>query len=250
MQSPMHAAAREYAADGHPVFPLQIGAKTPRIASWHTKATTDPGTIDAWWTHKPASNVAILCGDRADYKLAVLDVDAKHGGEIPSWAPETLKAHTPTGGWHLYYAVPIDSRVRNAVNIGGAATPGLDVRADSGYVVAPPSAIEHIESVPYQWDAKTPWATATIAAIDPALLLPKHLTDPLAGAHQRRFAYRDEVPVGERNVYLTSLAGYLYAQGESEGDVRDALQLEADSLGFNPRDGELAKIAKSVARYH
>lgn len=246
------SAALAYAADGHPVLPLHEGQKTPCLRRWQDRATTDARTIESWWTTHgygaAQRNVGILTGDRADYKLAVLDVDVKHGGSIPDWAPPTLTAHTPTGGYHLYYSVPVDSRVRNAVNIGGAAAPGLDVRADQGYVVAPPSVLDVPR--PYHWAAATPWETATIAAIDPALLLPVHMTSPELGARQRRFEWRDEVPVGERNAYLTSLAGHLYASGEDETGVLGELQRESDRLGFTPRADEVAKIARSVARYH
>ena len=248
MQTRFHAAARQYAAEGQPVFPLHPGQKTPRIGSWQTKATTNESTINAWWSRWPTANIGILCGDRAQYTLAVLDVDAKHGATIPSWAPATLTALTPTGGWHLYYTVPHNTLVRNAVNIRGEEQPGLDVRANAGYVVAPPSILEE-SMVEYEWDPSAPDAPV---AIDPTLLLPRHLREPDVFGRSR-WDHGDppsEVPVGERNAYLASLAGFLYNDGLTQGEVLDALLEEAERLHFTPRAGEIEAVARSIARYH
>lgn len=256
--SPFLAAALEYARAGSPVIPLHNGLKTPRVRRWPEVATIDEAQIRSWWAAWPRANVAIVTGDRHDHKLVVLDVDVKNGGAIPEWAPPTLTAQTPTGGWHLYFKVPLLSPVRNAVNIGGPEHPGLDVRADRGYVVAPPSVIITRRDVPppsnqfEQWFQPYTWLDERPPASldDPTPLLPAHLRGPSPEGARPRFEYRDDVPVGQRNNYLTSLAGHLFALGESREAVRDALEVEASDLDFSPRDGEIAQIVRSVARYH
>jgi hypothetical protein len=73
----------------------------------------------------------------------VLDVDPAHGGEASlaelvdahEALPATLEVRTGGGGRHLYFAHP-GVRVANSV---GALGPGLDVRGDGGYILAPPS---------------------------------------------------------------------------------------------------------------
>jgi hypothetical protein len=85
--------------------------------------------------------------------------------------------------------------------------------------------------------------------IDYDLLVPEDQKRDFTGL-RRTFEYRDEVPVGERNNYLTSLAGYLFAQGESYSEVLSQLRTEVESLSFSPRDGEVESIVRSISRYH
>jgi len=101
-------------------------------------ATTAEATITRWWTDTPDANIGIATG--AVSGLVVLDVDGEDGeaslaalerehGPLPA-TPTVLTGK----GRHLYFTypgVPVPNRVRVA--------PGLDVRGDGGYVVAPPS---------------------------------------------------------------------------------------------------------------
>jgi hypothetical protein len=76
----------------------------------------------------------------------VLDVDVKddraYGWDTldrlgKAILPETWIAHTPTGGTHIYFST-IDVDIGCSVGKGGLG-PGLDVRGEGGYVIAPPS---------------------------------------------------------------------------------------------------------------
>jgi hypothetical protein len=83
----------------------------------------------------------------------VLDVDPDHGGDASlktllhehSPIPEGLVVQTGSGGRHLYFAHP-GGIVRN--DTGRRLGPGLDVRADGGYVIAPPS--RHMSGAHYR----------------------------------------------------------------------------------------------------
>lgn len=56
--------------------------------------------------------------------------------------PPTLTSETPSGGEHRWFRAPCVP-VRNAAGrIAGRDAPGVDVRGDGGYVVAPPSTID------------------------------------------------------------------------------------------------------------
>jgi hypothetical protein len=112
-------------------------------------------------------------------------------------------------------------------------------------VVAPPSRVVGDHAGDYEW-----LTDGRPMPIDWKLLVPAHLRDPWAGGVRREFEWRDEVPVGERNNYLTSLAGHLFATGHPAEDVLSCLEGEATQLGFTPRSGEIAQIVRSVARYH
>lgn len=254
MQTCCLDAALEYARLGYRVIPLKPGTKVPDLRHWPEEASNDPDVVAAHFQASRARvsglwiepNVGIVTG----HGLAVLDIDTNHGGARPAWAVDTLTVRTPSGGLHLYYSV--DALVPNSV---GRIAPGVDVRGERGQVAAPPSVIllgpdghpNHVGSWSGNYELI---ADRPIQALDANLLIPADERQDYLGRPARRFEYRDEVPVGQRNNYLTSLAGYLFAQGESRADVLIDITREADGLGFTPRDGELASIARSVSRYH
>jgi putative DNA primase/helicase len=126
--------------------------KHPRVSAWQEVATTDPATVDAWWTEWPDANVSVVLG--AVTGMWAVDVDGRSGGfgsaseyEARSQFgfPRTLKATTGSGGWHLFYRVPPGVVVRNSTSI----LPGIDVRGEGGQVVAPPS--RHKSGGFYTW---------------------------------------------------------------------------------------------------
>jgi hypothetical protein len=150
----MLAAALDYASRGWLVLPLHDVArgvcscrdaarcdtpgKHPRIREWRKRATIDLGTILSWWQRWPTAGVGILTGQPSG--LVVLDVDPRHGGDDALWALEqqhgplsvTVEVVTGGGGRHIYFAhqSPLESFT---------LAPGLEVKADGTFVVAPPS---------------------------------------------------------------------------------------------------------------
>ncbi|GAA4209888.1 bifunctional DNA primase/polymerase [Actinocatenispora rupis] len=97
-------------------------------------ATTDPDRIRAMLTAVPRGLLAIRTGAVAG--LMVVDIDPDHGGAIDRdlMAP-TYTVATGSGGWHLYYAHPGGSVLSRRM----PGRHGIDIKADGGYVVAPPS---------------------------------------------------------------------------------------------------------------
>ena len=137
-------AALDYAARCWLVFPLKPGEKTPLTPHGFKDATRDPEQIRAWWTQHPEANVGIRTGSES--RLVVLDIDCHDGVDgAASLAtlqeefgplPPTLEVKTPSGGRHLYF-VHRDGEVKSRNGL----RPGLDLKADGGYVVAPPSVL-------------------------------------------------------------------------------------------------------------
>lgn len=164
--SAMLRAALNYAARGWRVFPVwgvrdagacrcgdpacpragkhPIGAAAPR--GLHD-ASSDALLVREWWAAHPEANIGIATGLAAG--LVVVDVDP--GGEESLAAleaeygrlPPTLEAATGRGR-HLYFVAP-GCRLRSRVGV----RPGLDVRGEGGYVVAPPS--RHASLASYEW---------------------------------------------------------------------------------------------------
>ena len=116
----------------HPYTPL-----APRGVK---NATTLAKDVERWFRDTEGSleplNIGIAAG--AASKLAILDVDPGHGGEVSLKkydVPKTLIVNTGGGGTHYYFKHP-GGDVRNSA---GKLGPGLDVRGSNGYVAAPPS---------------------------------------------------------------------------------------------------------------
>lgn len=126
-------------------------AKHPRVKHGVLEATTNEARILDWWNRWPESNIGIATGLVS--KIIVLDIDPARGGEVSladleakrgRFAP-TLECATGGGGRHLYFLHPGDKPMKNRVDL----LPGIDIRGDGGYVVAPPSV--HISGGLYKW---------------------------------------------------------------------------------------------------
>jgi hypothetical protein len=159
------ASALNYAANGWPVFVL--GRTKRPVANCHPcriagdehdprscdcltchgfyAASTDPHRIAAMLHAVPAGLLATRTG--AVSGLVVVDIDPAHGGTLDkSLMTPTATVATGGGGWHLYYrhpGVPVPSRP-----LPGRS--GVDIKADGGYVVAPPSRHPRTGR-PYRW---------------------------------------------------------------------------------------------------
>lgn len=128
------------------LFPLRRNSKKPAIDKWPQLATSDPAKLDRWFngTYK-GHNVAVATGQG----IVVLDVDTK--GDRPGLdslatldardLPQSYRVDTPSGGIHVYLAVPPDVHIPNRVDTL-EGFPGIDVRGENGYVAAPPSTID------------------------------------------------------------------------------------------------------------
>jgi len=127
-------------------------AKHPLTPNGCKDATTDPQTITNWWVETEGyPNVGIATG--AESGLVVGDVDISSGGmdSLAEWEkvhgpmPPTPTAQTGSGGLHYYFRYPTGTKVGNRTGI----VPGIDVRGDGGYVLAPPSL--HASGGSYVW---------------------------------------------------------------------------------------------------
>src|SRR5579885_410786 len=163
------SAALAYGERGWRVFPLHnlvrggrcscgkatcsSTAKHPRTRSGLKDASNRLPVIRAWWEQWPQANIGIATGARSGF--VVLDVDPRdHGDESfielqqrYGALPDTLSASTGGGGKHHLFQHPGGDVVLRNVT---ALLPGIDIKADGGYIVAAPSL--HASGAYYQWD--------------------------------------------------------------------------------------------------
>lgn len=144
-------AALDLAAQGIPVFPFYLAPnpkhgkgpiKRPCIADWQNRATTDAAQIRRWWVKRPEAMPGIPTGPRTGF--AVLDLDQKNGKDgfaalrALGHDLETLSSvivESPGGSRHYYFRWP-----EGMGNSAAGLPPGMDVRAEGGYVAAPGAA--------------------------------------------------------------------------------------------------------------
>lgn len=154
---------------GWSVIPVAPKGKTPLLqwTEYQTEAANED-VVMGWWEAREDANVGIVTGKVSG--ITVVDIDSKEGEEaLAKYLPQGF--HTPTaitqkGGRHLYFKhVPgLSNRVR--------AIPGVDVRNDGGFVVAPPSIGEK---------GVYSWAPDAQPGLTDLATMPQSLIDALAG---------------------------------------------------------------------
>jgi len=147
----------DYAAAGYQVFPLKPRSKEPATRRGLYEASSNTATLRRWFTGAHPYNIAIRTGVPSG--VFVLDVDGEQGFsslaelvERYGYLPPTLTSTTGKGR-HFWFKArgPISCSV-------GKVAPGIDIRGDGGYVVAPPSI--HPNGAIYRWATDEPPADA------------------------------------------------------------------------------------------
>jgi hypothetical protein len=242
--------------------------KHPRVAGGLTAASVDPATIERWWRRWPTANVAIRTG--AVSGLIVLDVDPDHGGDDSLDAllrdhgplPPGAVVRTGSGGRHFYFAHP-GGVIRN--DAGRRLGPGLDIRGDGGYVIAPPS--RHTNGASYRWDSpdrqipEAPgWLVARLReplrpppqamSPTPEPASPRRISAWASAALERELAKVSAAQEGSRNSTLNRSAfslGQIVGSGALDATEVEGLLLDrAAAIGLGEREAR-ATIASGLS---
>lgn len=214
---------------GVPVFPTNK-EKRPLTFAGHKDATDIPVHIEGWWEEFPDANIGMPTG--APSGIVVIDLDGGEKGEqsfanLGSINQETVQVRTQSGGRHLWYLRSNNTHI--PCDIGKKLGQYIDVKADGGYVLIPPSRTdigryEFIEGYgPGQID---------IAPL-PQIIIDK-LTTPSIRIKKKRFDRRplalnlefllSPIVEGSRDVELTSRCGYLINFYGPRTEVLDLLK--------------------------
>lgn len=155
------STALDYAARGWRVLPIMPGQKRPPMAAWQHAATTDPTTIESWWTQLYRGHgVGVATGPESGIFIVDVDVaNGKRGDEslqsledAYGALPETATVITASGGTHLYFRYPEGQEVRNSAS--GRLGEWIDVRGIGGQCLAPPTVAAN--GTAYEWEGGEP----------------------------------------------------------------------------------------------
>jgi hypothetical protein len=132
--------AAVFLAESWPVFPCGAD-KRPVTEHGFKDATTDLSAVRSLFHRPGAVLIGVPTGEASD--LAVVDLDVKEGASGLEWLaanehrlPQTRRHRTRSGGIHLLFRYPAGRRIRNSAS---KIAPGVDVRGEGGYIIAPPS---------------------------------------------------------------------------------------------------------------
>src|SRR4030067_2644426 len=188
--------AQWYVSKGFSVIPIKPRDKKPAIDTWkifQTYKTTDDN-LKIWFGDGSDNNIAIVTGEISG--IAVIDFDSPEAIEFSKKNNFPITPLVKTGkGYHAYYRYK--EGVRNFQKRDDL--PGIDLRGDGGYVVAPPSI--HESGKQYQWIKGTGLDDLPLADL-PEIILARNPEDktPLKELYKG-------VPEGSRNDSLTRLVG-------------------------------------------
>lgn len=192
-------------------------------------------------------NIGIATGEASG--ITVLDIDPRHGGtqslnnleDRNGPLPDTWVAHTGGGGMHIFFQY-----IPGVTNRAGMV-PGVDVKNDNGYIVAPPSI--HKSGDRYVWDD----VMRPSGSFQQPAAAPDWLVKLMGGSREgdgRARPLPEKIGEGERNDWLASIAGTMRARNMSHEAIEAALQVE-NQLRCDPMmdTKEVGRIAWSVSRY-
>ena len=209
--------------------------------------------VETWFGRWPDANIGIVTGQISN--LIVLDIDPRHGGDESldrlalrsGRLPPTLTVQTGGGGRHFYFTAlaepaALPSRV--------ALAPGIDVRAEGGLVVAPPSV--HPSGRRYRW-------VSCRESCQDAAPLPRWLVALIRGEPRKskhdpaywRQLVTGGVEQGARNDTIASFAGHLMRRRVDIEVIKELLLCWNRTRARPPLDDtEVVRTVDSIHRTH
>lgn len=215
---------------GLPCFPV-LPDKRPSCPHGFKDAQRDPVAIRRLWMRYPGRLVGVPTGDVSG--IDALDIDAPRHPEAGTWLatqqiPDTRIHRTVSGGFHFLFCHAPGLKS----SAGGKRCPGVDIRADGGYIVWWPSG-----GFPYLDRPIVPWPPALLKAVQPPK--PKRLEVNSHTGEQdidRLVRFVSRAGIGERNNRLFWAACRL---AEANGSIgKAAIVAAAISLGLPQIEAE------------
>ena len=261
-----YAEAMRYARLGWSIFPCAEGGKIPAIKGGHgvKDASSSEQVIGLWARRYPKANIGLACGEPSG-NIVVVDIDPRHGGDSSlarlALAGRTLplgpKSKTGNGGEHFFFR-----HTGKLGNSKGKLGPGIDIRSDGGYVVAPPSWLApskdgkggRYEWIVAPWDMMVPrlpiWVSALLTPRPPKPYTPPKNFEEGASRLRHLAEFAQKAPPGERNnslFWAACRAAELAIDGKaSEAVIRERMKIAGQMAGLST--DEITKTIESALR--
>lgn len=206
---------------GFAVFPVRQN-KTPYTPHGCKDAKTDKRVIEEWWKRWPDANIGLATGSISGGIIVIdVDIDENKGiygdDSLREWErengelPQTWMAITGRGGNHYYYRT--DKKIKNATGI----YPGIDIRGEGGYVVAPPSV--HQNGTVYQWEI--PPDEIDIHFADDQVM---KFINGKGKQIKEKFILPEKIKTGKRNDTLFKYGCSLQSKGIDDDEIMTKLE--------------------------
>lgn len=224
-------------------------SKKPLI-KWQEYQTRlpDKEEIRDWFKRYPSANIGIVTGKVSN--LMVVDIDEEQGyEEIKKYIPADMEypiVQTPSGGHHYYFRMPTDGR---DVRLNVRVIPGCDLRADGGYVVAPPSKNQKGNYF---------WLTNNRIDKKPIPIIPDSYVDFVTTCHNRHNSSQERHPLSQPSAYemfqkgrrdndIFHVANCLVKGGMQQPEIRQVLDILGNHCKFPSEELDI-KIASAMQR--
>lgn len=222
----------KYLTLGWSCFPIQYRGKRPLFAwgQYQEEHATD-AEVERWLADHPAANVAVATG--AVSGIVVVDIDSDEGKanlERHGFLPKTPYQRTGKGEHH-FFAYP-----GFHVNNKAAFVPGVDLRADGGYVVVAPSV--HPSGAKYEWVVKP-------NECEPASL-PEWLVHLVRPKQPERVNTTTGEIVGDAGVWLDKALARAVPGNRDETGFWLACQLRDNGISYSEAENTLKDYAARV----
>jgi hypothetical protein len=229
--------ALNFADRGIATFPLK--RKAPLTRRGFKDASTDPSRVTAMFNAAPnATGIGLPTGGFSGLVVVDRDGDSDLARQIWDSLPPTVEVATSRGR-HRYYSVPKGTRVKSRM-----LAEDVDLKADGGYVVVPPSL--HPSGARYRW----------VSGHSQMAPLPEDLIEVEETPKPSRFPERSTIgldtgPIheGTRNETLARIAGRLHDGTRDAGALASDLMVVNEARCTPPLgEDEVLGIAKSIWR--
>lgn len=242
----MLEAALKYAEMGFAVFPVRRDKK-PYTPNGFKDAKKDKRAIRFWWNKWKDANIGIATGSVSG-GIVVIDVDVDkdkgiYGDEsLKEWEnehgelPNTWRVVTGRGGYHYYYKT--NQKIKSAASI----YPGIDVRGEGGYIIAPPSI--HENGRYYNWEVNQSPEDIKIHIADDKVMEFLKISKNSEG--KSKFVLPEVIQKGKRNDTLYRYGCSLQAKGYEDDEIREKLQEANMRCTEALTDSEINTICSSV----
>jgi len=203
---------------------IPMGPDKKPFIRWKKYQKTLPteNEIRIWWQKWPEANIGIITGKLSG--IAVIDVDAEEGKQaISKYIPDSCEfpmCETPRGGQHFYFRYPENVNLRNNCR----AVPDCDLRAEGGYVLAPPSKGENGKR--YQWHSLLDISKVEMPPLPPAYIKYININSIIKGCNS---SAKEMFIPGRRDNDLFHTANCLVKGGMPDWEANQVLTILARS---------------------